>query len=258
MPSARAVGTGTARGHARSRSWPSSTPGLDELMPLPAKGPRAATPEDGAAALVAMGAAPGLAGDALVTLSCLASPSSLQQAISHGQQDQTPQGPLPAPPCLLAAWLPPLSQPALSSTSQPKKQARAFLESLGKPGTATRQPQPQPVLVTPAQLCRTLQPGHPEAQGSWHLPACFPPVLPLAWPGRFSGAWMPETGLTALPGVRAAHAGEPAAPHRAGVLQESTISPVPGWFYSLQGWDNGRKSPERGMRPGLGTKRPET
>lgn len=107
VPSAHAVGTGTARGHARSRSWPRGTPGSDELTPLPDKGPRAATPEDGAAALVPVGAALGLAMDALVTLPLpsrsLARPSSLQQAISHGQQDETPQG--PSRRVCPAAWL---------------------------------------------------------------------------------------------------------------------------------------------------------
>lgn len=56
-----AAGMGTARGCARSRAWPSPAAGRDELAPLPATGLPAAAPEHGAAALVLVGTALGLA-----------------------------------------------------------------------------------------------------------------------------------------------------------------------------------------------------
>lgn len=100
-PSARAAGTGTACGRTRSGAWPGTAASQDELTPLPAKGLRAAAPEDGAAAPVLAGAALGLAAGALITLPLpswsLAGPRSLQQAISHGQQDQTPWSLSPSP-----------------------------------------------------------------------------------------------------------------------------------------------------------------
>lgn len=101
MPSACAAGMGTARGRARSGAWPGTTASQDEPTPLPAKGPRAAAPEDGAVAPVLVGAALGLAAGALITLPLpsrsLAGPRSLQQATSHGRQDQTPRSPSPSP-----------------------------------------------------------------------------------------------------------------------------------------------------------------
>lgn len=101
MPSAFAAGMGTTRGRAHSGAWPGTAAGQDELTPLPAKGPRATAPEDGAAAPVLVGAALGLAVGALITLplppQSLARPRSLKQAISHGWQDQTPRTPSPSP-----------------------------------------------------------------------------------------------------------------------------------------------------------------
>lgn len=260
MPPAHAVGTGTARGHARSRSWPGSTPGSDELTPLPDKGPRAATPEDGAAALVPAGAALGLAMDALATLSLpsqsLARPSSLQQAISHGQQDETPQG--PSRRVCPAAWLPPHIA-TLILRYFPAEQTGTRLSREAQETRHSNLPAPAP--ASPCHPGTALP--HAAARGPRGTGQLTPARLlsPGDGPGLVRKVrWHTDARGCAHSSPRRAGClcCRARTPHQAGVLQESTISPVPGWFYSLRGWDNGRKSPERGMRPGLGTKGPET
>lgn len=216
VPSAFAAGMGTARGRAHSGAWPGTAAGQDELTPLPAKGPRATAPEDGAAAPVLVGAALGLAVGALITLplppQSLAGPRSLQQAIR-------PLGALlPAPP-----WLP--SSLASSSYRNPRSHAlpsqktrrepfpRASGNPAGQPASPSRSLAPRHSVATHRGQ------GHPQARGGQgQLPASLPLVMSPAWPGPFGRARMLGAVLAAFPGGPSACAGEAAAPCRAGVL----------------------------------------
>lgn len=153
-PSARAAGTGSARGRAGSRVWPGTAAGQDELTPLPAEGPRAAAPEDGAAAPGPVGAALGWATAALTTLTWPpqrpAGPGSLRQSRQPWVSGSVPSEPF-SQPRRSSPPSPSYRSPRSHVLPSPKTQARAFLERLRKRGTATCQPRPQPVLGTPAQ-----------------------------------------------------------------------------------------------------------
>lgn len=227
VPFARAVGMGTARSRAGSGAWPMTTPakvdsgcsltrGSDPLLPGPEEqhwgrdwSPR-------------------------VWLD----PDSRTKPSTMGSRTSA-QSPLPALPWLPGSLL--ILQPSLSCASQQNSRHKSFLRASGslewQPVSPSRSWQPNIAASWPKE---------PLGIG-WPRPAAHQPshsnVPSLAGAVR----WHTEAQavLTTLPSVGCLC--QRLLPE--GSFQESAASPVPGWFYTPQGWDNVRKSPERGMRP---------
>lgn len=170
-------------------------------------------------------------------------PCVTHQAWAAGSDPPSPApSPTVAPVSLASSYIPTLALMCFPVQNQ----ARAFPESLRKRSTATCQPWHRIALHHGH--------GHPrhgaaKAAACWLSHGTVPSLARmLRMPGQ--GLWHSQ--------AQVACAGRLQPLSGQGCFQESAVSPVPGWFYTLQGQDNARKLPERGTRPGPGTKGPET